>query len=161
MVRFLRFLYSGQSDTRSKTQSFEETAHRLTCCSFFCLIQIENFINTSFEKSISPLHICNVLLYSSKIQIVFFLWLIKFHWLVSDSIGQHTHLVWEQSFRVGEIIVVAWFWVGALPSADICLAGLRLSLGARGASKWAMSRGRRILCGFHSYVAPHYRMILY
>ena len=30
MVGFLRFLYSGQSGTKSKTQIFGETAHRLT-----------------------------------------------------------------------------------------------------------------------------------
>ena len=34
IVSFLHFLYSRQSDTRSKPQSFVETAHRLMYCSF-------------------------------------------------------------------------------------------------------------------------------
>ena len=33
MIDFLRFLYSGRSDTKSKFQSFGETDHGLTCCS--------------------------------------------------------------------------------------------------------------------------------
>ena len=46
------------------------------------------FIYTSFQKSILPVHSYNIQIYSSKIQIsFFFLWLIKFLWLVSDLLG--------------------------------------------------------------------------
>ena len=37
IVGFLCFLHSRQSGTRSKTQSFRENAHRLTCCPFLCI----------------------------------------------------------------------------------------------------------------------------
>ena len=61
---------------------------------FVKFLLIENnriFIDTSFQKSIPPSHICNIQLYSSKIQIGFFsLCLIKFLWLVSDPVGLQT-----------------------------------------------------------------------
>ena len=63
--------------------------HRIICFVKFLLIENNTiFIYTSFQKSIPPLHICNILLHFSKIQIgFFFLWLIEFYWLVSDVTG--------------------------------------------------------------------------
>ena len=50
-------------------------------------MKIAQFFRFHWKKFVLQLHIFNILLYSSKIQIsFFFLWLIKFHWLFSEPI---------------------------------------------------------------------------
>ena len=73
--------------------------------------KITNLIYTSFQKSIPPLHICNILLYSSKIQVgFFFLWLIKF--LTSLQLYRITS-IYEISFNKS-----SWLTVQSLSSSS-------------------------------------------
>ena len=87
------------------------------------------FIYTSFLKSLTLLHICNVLLCSSKIQIDFFLvWFIKLLCLVSDPIGLQlnwllffswiTLVVWKEEMWHGQLLVVH------LSLSDPCLLAI-------------------------------------